>query len=379
MIFDTNNLIHFPTNLEKILSRIALINPKEYARSRNYIDGAVSYLSPYISRGVISTKQIYHILLDKGYTFSSMEKFVQELAWRDYWQQIWIAKGDAINNDVKHEQKPINNYGIANSIMAGKTGIHAIDSAIENFYETGYKHNHLRMYIASISCNIANNHWKTPAKWMYYYLLDADWASNALSWQWVAGANSNKKYYANQENINRYCHTAQENTFLDISYEDFEHIDTPDVLKEFTEFKHKTVLPKSNITGIDSNLPTYIYNFYNLDPQWRQEEKANRILLLEPSNFDEYPISIKTMDFMLALSKNIKDIQVYVGEFKALVKQYSLQEIHFKEHPLNYNYTGTEHSRDWIFDVKGYYPSFFSYWKKCKKELKKQTFSDDIK
>ncbi|WP_344785850.1 hypothetical protein [Postechiella marina] len=36
---------------------------------------------------------------------------------------------------------------------------------------------------------------------------------------------------------------------------------------------------------------------------------------------------------------------------------------------LNNHYKGTETPRDWMFNVKGYYPSFFSFWKKCKKEL----------
>ena len=71
------------------------------------------------------------------------------------------------------------------------------------------------MYIASIVCNIAKSHWKLPSKWFYYYLLDGDLASNNLSWQWVCGANSSKKYYANQENINKFCFTKQKNTFLD--------------------------------------------------------------------------------------------------------------------------------------------------------------------
>ena len=79
-------------------------------------------------------------------------------------------------------------------------------------------HNHLRMYTAAICCNIGQYHWLQPAKWMYYHLLDGDWGSNALSWQWVAGTNSHKKYIANQENINKYCFTKDENTFLDKSY-----------------------------------------------------------------------------------------------------------------------------------------------------------------
>ena len=34
-------------------------------------------------------------------------------------------------------------------------------------------HNHLRMYVASLVTNIENII-ETPAKWMYYHLLDAD-------------------------------------------------------------------------------------------------------------------------------------------------------------------------------------------------------------
>ena len=118
-----------------------------------------------------------------------------------------MAKGNAINQDIKHEQKPISNHSISKAIIDANTGIYAIDNGIQEFYKTGYLHNHLRMYIAAIACNMGKSHWKAPAQWMYYHLLDADWASNALSWQWVAGSNANKKYVANQDNINKFCFT----------------------------------------------------------------------------------------------------------------------------------------------------------------------------
>ena len=42
-------------------------------------------------------------------------------------------------------------------------------------------------------------------------------------------------------------------------------------------------------------------------------------------------------------------------------------------HPLNAGYSGTQEERDWISEeVQGYYPSFFSYWKKVEKHLYKQ-------
>ncbi|MDC3394967.1 deoxyribodipyrimidine photolyase, partial [Flavobacteriales bacterium] len=82
------------------------------------------------------------------------------------------------------------------------------------------------------------------------------------------------------------------------------------------------------------------------------------------------PISQKTIEFVLAISQeNIPNIQVFVGEFHELKNKYHHQKIIFKEHPLNYNYEGIQEARDWMFDVKGYHSSFFSFWKKCKKEM----------
>ncbi len=359
----------FPTNFNEILQRVDGINPLKYGTSRNFIDGAVTYLSPYISRGVISTKYILNRLLSNGYDLSKIEKFIQELTWRDYWQKIWVDKGTSINSDLKNTQEMVSNYGIPNSVVKGSTGIKAIDQAISEFYKTGYIHNHLRMYIASIACNIAQSHWKQPAQWMYYYLLDADWASNALSWQWVAGSNSNKKYYANQENINKYCYTHQKVTFLDIQYEEFQNLKIPESLQEIAEINLSTCLPSKGPIIINQSLPTLIYNFYNLDPLWHKDKRANRILLLEPSHFKKYPISQNSMDFMLQLAENIDTKQVYVGEFKDFINEFKVKNIYYKEHPLNKHYLGEEESRDWMFNVKEHDSSFFSYWKKCKLEL----------
>ncbi|MBT8194912.1 MAG: deoxyribodipyrimidine photolyase [Bacteroidia bacterium] len=360
----------FETNYASIIEGFTKINPVQYGKTRNFIDGSVTYLSPYISRGVISTKQVLHYLLQNDFGMHNAEKLIQELAWRDYWQQVWVNKRDQINSDIKSEQKNVNNHKVPQAILKGTTGIEAIDQAIHHFHKTGYIHNHIRMYIASISCNIANSHWLQPAKWMYYHLLDGDWASNALSWQWVAGTNSNKKYYANQENINKYCYTEQINTFLDVPYSNFENLEIPTELVKTDQVQLHTKLPKNSAIHIHSDLPTLIYNYYNLDPKWKSKIKANHILLLEPSVFEKYPISNKNLNFMLSLSQNIEGIQIYTGEFQELLDEYRISDIYFKEHPLNYHYKGNEDAREWMFDVKGYYPSFFAFWKQCKKEFK---------
>ena len=221
------------------------------------------------------------------------------------------------------------------------------------------------MYVASLVCNIAKSHWHHPAQWMYYHLLDGDWASNACSWQWVSGANSNKKYFANQENINKYTYTNQTNSYLDKPYESLENMETPSVLLDTQKFNLKLDLPVTAAIKLSSGLPTFIYNYYNLDPLWHKDDNGNRILLIEPDFFSRYPVSKNCINFMLKLSKNIPDIQVYVGSFKSLAADHRVENIYYKEHPFNTGYSGNKEERDWIAEnVQGYYPSFFSYWKK---------------
>ncbi len=367
----------FPTTYTEILERLATVKPREYARNRNFIDGAVTQLSPYISRGVISTKMVYTHLTALGLEFSAIEKLVQELAWRDYWQQVWIDKGDEMNQDLRHSQPDVNNREIAEVIAEAQTGIHAIDTAITSLYKTGYMHNHIRMYVAAVCCNMAKNHWHHPAQWMYYHLLDGDWASNALSWQWVAGSNSNKKYVANQDNINTYCYTQQFDTFLDVPYETFSNFEIPKILENTTQLSLQTLLPDSKPLRISEEKPVYLFTYYNLDPKWAPED-ATKILILEPSHFKKYPVGEKPLQFALDLSKNIDGLHLFVGAFSALKKQYPKLEFHYKEHPTNMHFEGLAHDRDWMFNVTGYYRSFFAFWKKCKKELKQKKSAQEI-
>lgn len=361
--------MEFPTKISEINARIAQVDPVKYASTRNYGDGALTYLSPYISRGVISTKHIYEHLKTSGFTSYEIEKLVQELAWRDYWQHVWIEKGNDIHTDLKNTQLGVSNHQLPKAINEASTGIDVIDNAIESLYETGYMHNHIRMYVASISCNLANSHWLVPSRWMYANLLDGDLASNQLSWQWVAGAFSNKKYYANQENINNFFYGSQKNTFLDVEYDQFDTLETPSILLETVPFEIKTKLPKLELPKLDPTKKTLIYNYYNLDPNWHAEEDLQRVLLLEPSIFESYPIQEHCIEFALRLSENIPDIIIFVEEFSVLIKQVPENLLIFKEHPLNKHYRGTEEARDWMSSVTGYFPSFFAFWKKCKKEL----------
>ena len=364
--------MQFPTEYQQILQRLKNINASTYAQTRNFIDGAVTYLSPYISRGVISLPQVKaHIL--QNYKPYQVEKLLQELAWREYWQRVWQAKGDAIFTDLKQPQPDAKHHRMPTAVENATTGINAIDGSIETLYSTGYMHNHFRMYLASVCCNIGRAHWLQPSAWMYYHLLDGDLASNSLSWQWICASFSSKKYYCNQENINRYTKSFQQNTFLDTSYESLVTIPIPQSLAATNNFSLKTDLPQTPFPTLKDNEPVIIYNSDNLDPLWHAGENANRILLLEPSHFKNHPISAFVLQFVINLSKNIAGIQIFVGEFYELKHAAEDRLIIFKSHPAFLYYTGKSETYDYLFpEVSGYFPSFSAYWKKCERYSLKQ-------
>ena len=350
---------------KELLKKVNEFDPVKYGYSRNYLDGGVSRLSPYISRGIISTKTIFDAVLKKDYEFEKVQKFLQELSWRDYWQKKW-QQTENIDVDLINIQSPTLSRKIPSAIVNHSTSVSALDLSIKKMYESGYMHNHLRMYTAGICCNIGQYHWLNPAKWMYYHLFDGDWGSNALSWQWVAGTNSSKKYIANQENINKYCKTKDVATFLDKSYQELSSYSyVPLELSSEEDLILNCVLPKNELSVIDKDIPTLIYNSYNLDINWKKNLNSNRIFLLEPSHFYKYPVSKNVMNFFIEMSKEISGITVAVMEFEELASKIgNSSNIHFKEHPFNNHYIGNSEERDWIFpnlEAKG---SFFNYWKK---------------
>ncbi|MDZ7649547.1 MAG: FAD-binding domain-containing protein [Cytophagales bacterium] len=114
----------------------------------------------------------------QGHLQKNIEKLVQELAWREYFQRVWKNMGAAIWNDIRQPQPDVLHHQLPGAIENATTGIDALDQHIQNLYDTGYMHNHVRMYTASIVCNIAKVHWLQPSRWLYYHYLDGDIASN---------------------------------------------------------------------------------------------------------------------------------------------------------------------------------------------------------
>ena len=211
----------FEPTLDAMLARVAAVRPRDYARTRNHIDGAVTCLSPYITHGFISLPELLAALRQR-HEIDDGHKLVYEFAWREYFHHVWRHAGDAIFASLHDGPLPDAAYlrDLPDDIRRGATGVPVIDAAVRLLYATGWLHNHARMWLASYVVHLRKVHWRAGADWLYGHLLDGDLASNHLSWQWVAGTGSSKPYLFNAENVARYAPRSWHSpgSVLDASY-----------------------------------------------------------------------------------------------------------------------------------------------------------------
>ena len=211
------------------LSRLAEFLPRagrDYQTYRNYDYGPgrhfnVSRLSPYLSTRLIREVEVLEATL-KQYSKQEAYKFVQEIFWRGYWKgwleqrpQLWKSYWEVLPSSLEQlneDPQAKKNYLAA---CLGETGIKIYDSWVRELVETGYLHNHARMWFASIWIFTLNLPWQLGAELFMKYLFDGDSASNTLGWRWVAGIQTKgKNYVASEWNIKKFTNNRFSNIKL---------------------------------------------------------------------------------------------------------------------------------------------------------------------
>lgn len=182
------------------------IQPLRYKKSRNFLNGAVTRLSPYIRHGVLSLAEVRDYALEKANRPEEADKLINELGWRDYFQRVYEAIGGGIWQDREPYKTGVRRYEdeLPVDIREGQTGLACMDAFRDELHHTGYLHNHARMWMAAYVVHWRRIRWQAGAKWFLEHLLDGDPASNNLSWQWVASTFSHKPYIFNRENLEKY-------------------------------------------------------------------------------------------------------------------------------------------------------------------------------
>jgi hypothetical protein len=203
------------------LARLAAFLPAaghRYAETRNADDGPraegrgnVSQLSPWLHAGLIGEPEVLEAVLG-AHSPRAAERFIAEVFWRIYFKG-YLEQRPAIWDDYCAGRDGAlaaleANAGLRTAYAAateGRTGIEAFDVWAKELVETGYLHNHARMWFASIWIFTLKLDWRLGADFFLRHLMDADAASNTLSWRWVAGLHTKGKHYlARTGNIARY-------------------------------------------------------------------------------------------------------------------------------------------------------------------------------
>jgi deoxyribodipyrimidine photo-lyase len=145
------------------------------------------------------------------HSFQDAEKWLQEVCWRRYWKgwlearpQVW--KQYRLRLQACRKELPKEALARAHAVMAGESGVACMDRIARELIETGYLHNHARMWWASFWIHVERLPWELGADFFFRHLLDADPASNTLSWRWVAGLQTQgKSYIVRLSNIEKYA------------------------------------------------------------------------------------------------------------------------------------------------------------------------------
>ena len=185
---------------------------KYYSQKRNFDLGSssknyVSGLSPAVTRRTILIEEIISET-SKYFQYRQVEKFIDELCWRIYWKG-WLEYHPIVWNEYLEQlliyENQISDFKNYQNAISGNTGIDCFDCWVKDLINYGYLHNHTRMWFASIWIYYLELPWQLGAQLFYKYLIDADAASNTLSWRWVAGLQTKgKTYVTSQYNIDKF-------------------------------------------------------------------------------------------------------------------------------------------------------------------------------
>ncbi|MEQ1694638.1 MAG: FAD-binding domain-containing protein, partial [Hyphomicrobiaceae bacterium] len=165
-----------------------------------------SKLSPHLHFGEISPATCWHAAVATAHRISATggtadrgrDTFQRELVWREFATHLLVHWPTLPEQPFKPEYASFPYRDDVGSLLAwqrGQTGYPIVDAGMRELWHTGWMHNRVRMIAASFLIKDLLIPWQAGAAWFWDTLVDADLASNAASWQWVAGCGADAAPY----------------------------------------------------------------------------------------------------------------------------------------------------------------------------------------
>ena len=161
-----------------------------------------SRLSPHLHFGEISPAMIWHEIKAtqtmQPRTEASAAKFLAEIGWREFSYHLLFNFPHLPETAFRADFAGFPWRDDAARLRAwqrGETGYPIVDAGMRQLRQTGWMHNRVRMVVASFLVKHLLIPWQAGEAWFWDNLVDADLASNAASWQWVAGCGADAAPY----------------------------------------------------------------------------------------------------------------------------------------------------------------------------------------
>ena len=284
----------------QLIDKVKSFDAVKYAKTRNYLSGGVSQLSPYITHGVITIDEIVRLSLTR-YTIDQAEQWYKELLRREYFVQVHYRKGDAIFQDMEEDKTGIAKHDLLPEQVVTKTfGSGWVNQTILQLENIWYLHNHQRMWLASYMTHRQKLYWLKCADRTYYHFIDGELGSNHLSWQRVQSTFSGKPYFMNEENLTRYgkfTDSIYRGEYEDIESKIFDHKRGSDVWNSTdvhnTLITDLSMIPKAQVSydGYTILTPRDFHPSKITDP-------GQSVCILDIQFLQSHPWSSKRLDFI---------------------------------------------------------------------------------
>lgn len=163
-----------------------------YHTLRNRPDGVhTSRLSPHLHFGELSARAVWYAIENSAAPLVDKSKFLAELGWREFAQHVLFHQPTLPHRNMRAafdrfpwQDRP----DLLQAWQTGQTGYPLVDAGMRELWQTGWMHNWVRMVVGSFLVKHLRIHWQEGARWFWDTLVDADRATNAVNWQWVAGS-----------------------------------------------------------------------------------------------------------------------------------------------------------------------------------------------
>ena len=314
------------------LGRLKAVDAVTYAKNRNFINGAVTKLSPYLRHGCITLKEAVDSV--QARFGLAGEKLIMELAWRDYWRQVWYARGNGILSDIEPPKVSLGNRKLPEFVTQTFTGLPCMDGIVQDLRTTGYVHNHARMWLAAYVLHWLKVDWREAADWFESQLIDGDIASNHLSWQWVASVFSSKPYYFNKENLSRftgdyYCEKCRVECPFDASYETLN-------TRLFTPTSTAANVYNINMPAKQSISPHQSWALFVHDEMLSpnhplMQKNMQRFFVFDDALHGKWPL--KRLQFVADCINDMPEMEVWHGDTREILKQRGVGRVHTQNTP----------------------------------------------